>query len=393
MIKRLFWLAVLPAFLFACTDKKSDGTAFEVKGSIANNPGKVIYLEEIPVATMQRVIVDSAVLKADGKFSLQADPREATVYNLRLDQNNYPLAQVINDAKIVTLDVQFNRENNQFPESYTVKGSDASQQLKDFMQAMNNKLQSLFLFDKRADSLGNANAPDSLLAALEAERVSTAKEIRALLDNALKSSNNPALTMTILGYYQSTANNPGFRLEPVDIDEVTRIVNDAATRFPNHQGVATIKTMLEAEARKATGWVGQSAPDFTLPDVNGKAISLSSFRGKYVLVDFWASWCKPCRLENPNVVQAWQKFKDKNFTILGVSLDRPGQKDEWVKAIREDNLTWTHVSDLQYWNSPVVPLYQIDGIPFNVLLDPAGKVVAQGLRGEALEAKLAELMP
>jgi peroxiredoxin len=139
-------------------------------------------------------------------------------------------------------------------------------------------------------------------------------------------------------------------------------------------------------------WVGKPAPDFSLPDVNGKEVKLSSFKGKYVLVDFWASWCGPCRAENPNVVNAYSKFRDKNFTVLGVSLDRPGEKNEWLKAIKADHLTWTHVSDLKYWGSSVIPLYGFDGIPYNVLVDTAGVVIAESLRGPALEAKLGEVL-
>ena len=129
-----------------------------------------------------------------------------------------------------------------------------------------------------------------------------------------------------------------------------------------------------------------------MPDTEGRTVKLSSFRGKYVLVDFWASWCGPCRRENPNVVQAFNQFKNKNFTILGVSLDRPGQKENWIKAIKEDNLTWTHISDLKFWQSEVVPVYQVGSIPFNVLVDPDGKVVAENLRGNALEQKLQEVL-
>jgi thiol-disulfide isomerase/thioredoxin len=113
-------------------------------------------------------------------------------------------------------------------------------------------------------------------------------------------------------------------------------------------------------------------------------------RGKYVLVDFWASWCGPCRGENPNVVKAYQEFKNKNFTVLGVSLDK--QKAEWTKAIEEDNLTWYHISDLKYWNSAAVAPYGIEGIPYNVLLDPQGKIIAMNLRENDLQIKLRELI-
>lgn len=135
--------------------------------------------------------------------------------------------------------------------------------------------------------------------------------------------------------------------------------------------------------------VGQPAPEISLPNPEGKIVPLSSMKGKYVLVDFWAKWCGPCRHENPNVVSAFQKYKDKGFTVYGVSLDR--NREEWLQAIQQDKLTWTHVSDLKYWQSEAAKTYNITGIPFSLLLDPNGVIIAKNLRGAALHQKLEEI--
>ncbi|WP_316837188.1 TlpA disulfide reductase family protein [Pedobacter nutrimenti] len=138
--------------------------------------------------------------------------------------------------------------------------------------------------------------------------------------------------------------------------------------------------------------VPYTAPDFTQSDTTGKAVSLHDFKGKYVLVDFWASWCGPCRAENPNVVKAYSKYKDKGLNILGISLDGKSQKAAWIKAINDDHLTWTQVSDLQGWGNEAAMLYKVRGIPQNFLVNPEGKVIAENLRGDDLENKLAELL-
>jgi peroxiredoxin len=135
---------------------------------------------------------------------------------------------------------------------------------------------------------------------------------------------------------------------------------------------------------------GGMAPEISLPNPAGNVVSLSSLRGKYVLIDFWASWCKPCRIENPNVVKLYNKYRSKNFEIYGVSLDK--SKEQWEQAIREDGLQWIHVSDLRFWQSAAAQLYNITSIPHTVLVDPEGRIVAKNLRGQQLENTLAELL-
>lgn len=194
--------------------------------------------------------------------------------------------------------------------------------------------------------------------------------------------NNPSSPLAFYALQQYA----GWEINADIIEPLFNTLSDANKNYP-----AAILFKEDVAIAKKTG-IGKLAMDFTQNDTLGSPVMLSSFKGRYVLVDFWASWCGPCRAENPNVVRVFNKYKGQNFHIIGVSLDRPGQKEKWMKAIHDDQLEWTHVSDLKFWDNDVAKQYGIKAIPQNLLLDPEGKIIAKNLRGDELEQKLGEVM-
>jgi peroxiredoxin len=381
---RNFFVALFVLFFISCKHEAS--RQFEVSGHIKNSNGKMVYLQETPLGSGERIVADSAIVGKDGSYSVKAKATEESLFSLFFKGEAYPFAYIINDVAKIVVNADAENQND-----YEVKGSGASKSLKEFSVTASGKWSALYALGHEIDSLIKSGAADtsSSVRSINEEGTSQLNDLKSYVSGFIKSANDPIACSWAL----ST------NAQVFSMDDYQALLNGIVTKFPAHKGVAKIKEMNDrqlalskqkSQAMDEPEWTNKQAPELSLPDMDGKSITLSSFKGKYVLVDFWASWCLPCRRENPNVVEAYNKYKNKNFTILGVSLDK--QKDDWLGAVEADKLSWTQVSDLKEWSSAAVSTFNFNGIPFNVLVDPDGKIIAQSLRGDSLEKKLEEVL-
>ena len=385
---KTFLFVIGLAALVACND--SDKSKFTVDGVIKNPPARKVFLEINPSDGSRPMIVDSAVIAADGKYSLTTDNPQESLYSLRLAEGGYPFALLISDTKKMSLNYDASVKTT---EAYQIDGSPATKSILELDRELGKQADNIFNLSRHVDSLSKREftdttaqkASDSLTNRVFGEYESAVGSLKDYMTKFIDGSGSAVLIQYAIGAYQTVATQVG--MTKFTHPELLDILTKASAKFPSVKSLADLKASIAEEKSKMSN---RKATEFSMADVNGQQIALSSFRGRYVLLDFWASWCQPCRLDNPNIVRVFNKNKNKNFTILGVSLDK--DKNAWLKAIQQDGLTWTHVSDLQYWNNAAAAIYGVQSIPSNFLIDPQGNIVAENLHGLELEAKLKEVL-
>ncbi len=361
-MKRITALALLfIAFIISCKNKDQ----FTIDGKLENAKNlRQVFLYR------QDKVVDSAILSENSEFRFKVSSPDPDFFYISAGTDRNYLFVAGNGDEL-----KFKADLGNQQGEYQVEGSEISEKLKEFnkISSKYGKVYTEIQNEYQQKLSSNPASKDSLESVLiprfERNMDDFAKESIAF---ANENKDNLA------GFYAISSLDIS-RYEP----QMLKYAEEIKGKFPGNKPVNDFIARME---KIKTVAVGQMAPDFEAPSPDGSTLKLSDFKGKYVLLDFWASWCGPCRQENPNVVKQFNAFKDKGFTVLGVSLDE--SKENWVKAIKDDGLAWNHVSELNQWNSKIARQFQVEALPASFLLDPRGKILAKNLRGAELEAFL-----
>ena len=385
MAKKLTLFIIILLILPGCRKN-----SFNISGTLVNPvKGTYIYLDELMSKELKPV--DSAKIGNDGTFSFRREIKAPAFYLLKISGRNF-LTMLLEPGEKMELKAYYDSLN--YP--MTVRGSEGTELMNQYnvnLRRTINKMTALSNIYRQ--NVGNPNLPaiiDSLDRTAQVYLDEMNKYTRDYIDENLNS------LVSLIALYQQVAPNVYVLNPGKDYRYYVKVDSALSKLYPGYEPVASlheqVKQLLEGmdagEAQAPPSAIGTVAPDIALPSPTGDTIRLSSTRGSVVLLDFWASWCSPCRSENPNLVKAYSTYHRKGFQIYQVSLDKT--REAWERGIEEDQLgKWLHVSDIQYWNSKAAKLYRIESIPSNFLLDREGRIIATNLRGEALQAKLAEI--
>lgn len=377
-MKKAFLLMVLVLPLFLSAQEK-----YVVKGKIGTfGPPARVFLS---YTENSQTVTDSATIK-DGMFEFLGQVADITVATLMMDDKGIG-SQAINGAASDRIPIFLQRGTTIVSAAdslskATLSGTKANEDYMRYRVFLNPVINAnKALQAEYYSASGEKRNSKEFIEYLQKKEAAIKRQSKELNENFIAGHPDAYISFQVLIDQLSTDSYPDAASLQAQFSKLSKNLRESKAGITYQERLDKLKTVA----------VGARAPEFVQPDTNGAPVKLSSFRGKYVLVDFWASWCGPCRAENPNLVTAYNNFKGKNFTILSVSLDQPGRKDDWMNAIHKDGLCWTQVSDLKSWGNDAAILYGARAIPQNLLIDPAGKIIAKNIFGEDLQNKLKEI--